>query len=80
MLNPALPKNADVLTVKMEGSKRQHEVDIGKIKVKELNFGDENGQKIQVSTRKSGSCWIIEFFNKSLQVLDEKLAQTCDDK
>ena len=64
----------------MEGSKKRLEVGIGKIKVEELNFGAESEQKIQVSTRKSGSCWIIEFFHKSSTVLDEKLAQTCDDK
>lgn len=75
VLNPALPKNADMLIVQLEGSSKKLEVDIGKIKINELNFGEEAQQKVQVSTRKSGSCWVIEFFsNTAAFIFDDKLA------
>ena len=41
VLNSALEKRDDTLIIKIEGSKKSHEIDMGKIMVKELSFGDE---------------------------------------
>jgi hypothetical protein len=59
VLNPALPKNADVLEVQLLRGGKKQPITIGKSNVKVIKFDDIT---IRVQTRKSGSSWVIEFF------------------
>ena len=48
VLNPALGKESEVITVSLtDNFKKSHDIDMGMIKVKELNFGED---KLLVST------------------------------